>query len=183
MTPPTFTLADPVIHHDALLRINVEYMSWVTTELEKSFGLSAVELNGMPVPEYVASMIDKVCSDAPPRGAFYLVEHGGAIAGMGGLRCIREGVAEVKRVYVRPAHRGKHLGETILQRVLDDAAAFGYRSIVLDTAPFMLSAQRLYEAAGFVDRPPYEEAEVPPALHHAWRFMERALQRGRAPIA
>lgn len=175
MTPPTFILADPVMHREALLRINVEYMTWVTAEIGKSFGASAATLNGMPVAEYVASVIDKVCGDAPPRGVFYLVEHDGALAGMGGLRRVRDGVAEVKRVYVRPTQRGKQLGEAILQRVLDDATAFGYRSIVLDTAPFMQSAQRLYESVGFVDRPPYAETEVPPELHGAWRFMERVL--------
>lgn len=175
MAPPAFLLADPVKHRDALLRINIEYMTWVTAGIGKSFGASAANLNGVPVAEYVAGVIDKVCGDAPPRGAFYLVEHDGALAGMGGLRRVRDGVAEVKRVYVRPTQRGKHLGEAILQRVLDDAAAFGYRTVVLDSAPFMQSAQRLYENAGFVDRPPYPETEVPPELHGGWRFMERAL--------
>jgi len=175
MTPPTFIPANLAMHRDALLRINIEYMLWVTGEMEKAFALSTVDLIRLPVPEYVASMIDKVCGDVPPRGAFYLIERQGEIAGMGGLRWVRKGVAEIKRIYVRPAHRGAGLGEAILHRVLDDAAAFGYRSVVLDSAPFMRSAQRLYESAGFVDRAPYAETEVPAALHNAWRFMERSL--------
>jgi len=175
MASPTFTLANSATHREAILDISVEYVSWVAAGIEKSCGLPPVALLGMPIPAYVASVIDKVCGDAPPRGAFYLVEHDGAVAGMGGLRRIREGVAEIKRFYVRPAHRGKRLGEAILGRVIDDARAFGYRTIFLDTAPFMHSAQRLYEAAGFVDRAPYEEVEVPPVLHGVWRFMERAV--------
>ncbi|MFN9251818.1 MAG: hypothetical protein ACK58O_12310, partial [Brevundimonas sp.] len=37
------------------------------------------------------------------------------------------------------------------------------------------SAHRLYEAAGFVDIPPYPNAEVPEALHYDWRFMRLGL--------
>ena len=39
----------------------------------------------------------------------------------------------------------------------------------------MKSAHRIYEAAGFTDREPYLDAEVPEAFHARWRFMERPL--------
>jgi len=171
----TFTLADPVRDFAALLDINIEYMAWNSSEIEKAFGLSVADAVGMPVPEYVASVIDKVCGALPPRGSFYLVDDGGAIAGMGGLRYVRPGVCEFKRIYVRPKHRGKHLGKTILERLLDDAAAFGFQRIVLDSGPYMHTAHRLYRAAGFIDREPYSETEVPAALHRGWLFMERQV--------
>ncbi len=170
-----FALANPAAHRDALLGLNIEYMSWVADGIEKSFGLSSQGLLGMDLPTYVAGMIDKVCGEPPPRGAFYLVDVDGELAGMGGLRRIGDGVAEVKRIYVRPAFRGLKLGQSILQRLLDDANTFGYPRIRLDSAPFMQSAQRMYAAAGFVDREPYEGVEVPPALHAVWRFMERGM--------
>lgn len=175
MTTSTFTLADPIIHRDALISINIEYVSWVWAEIERSFEISAQDLVGMTVPEYVSCVIDKVCGDPPPRGAFYLISVDGNLAGMGGLRYIRNGVAEIKRIYVRSAYRRLNLGDSTLRRLLSDARDFGYQSVCLDTAPFMQSAQRLYEAAGFTDCAPYEGVEVPPALHVAWRFMERAL--------
>lgn len=175
MTSPIFTLADPDSHRDALLQLNIEYLSWTGAEIEKLFDLSFIDLTGVLVPEYVNSTIDKVCGDPPPRGVFYLVEYDGLVAGMGGLRTVRDGVCELKRVYVRPTFRGKQLGETILHRMLDDASNFGFQKMVLDTGPFMRSAHRLYEAAGFSDCPPYPEAEVPAALHHGWRFMERTI--------
>lgn len=175
MTPPTFTLADPVRDREILLDLNIEYMSWNSAELEKAFGMSVAAVVGMSIPDYVAGVLDKVCGDAPPQGCFYLVEYGGAVVGMGGLRQIGQGVSELKRVYVRPAYRGMRLGEAILNRLLADAAAFGFRTIRLDSGPFMRAAHRLYEAAGFVDRPSYPEAEVPAVLHRGWRFMERAV--------
>lgn len=107
-------------------------------------GLTPVALLGMELADYVPSVIDKVCGEPPPQGVFYVVHVDGALAGMGGLRPLAPGVCEVKRIYVRPAFRGLHLGQAILQRVLADAQAFGYQRVCLDSAPFMRSAQRIY---------------------------------------
>jgi GNAT superfamily N-acetyltransferase len=173
----TFTLANPVTHRDALLGLNLEYMSWVSAGIEQHYGLTSRDMSGMDLPEYVAGMIDKVCGEPPPRGAFYLVHVDGALAGMGGLRPLAKGACEIKRIYVRPGFRGLQLGQAILQRLLDDAQAFGYQRVCLDSAPFMPSAQRIYANAGFVDCSPHEGAEVPAVLHAGWRFMERAVMR------
>ena len=175
MTSPAFRLADPVADRDVLLEVSLEYTSWVAAGIEALSGVSVPALLGMPLPEYVARMLPKVCGDRPPRGCFYLVDAQGEVAAIGGLRRIRDGVAELKRVYVRPAFRGRRLGEAMLARLVGDARAFGYRRILLDTAPFMTAAQHLYEAAGFIDCDPYPEAETPVELRHNWRFMERVL--------
>lgn len=170
-----FVPTDPVAHRAELITLNVEYMEWVLAGIERSFGTSPQDLLGQPIADYVAAKLDSVCGAPPPQGVFYLVRLGGALAGMGGLRRVRDGVAELKRVYVRPACRGARLGATIVERLLADARAFGYCHVWLDSAPFMTSAHRLYEAAGFTDCPPYQEAEVSPRLHERWRFMARAL--------
>lgn len=175
MTQLKFIPAHPETHRAALLELNIEYLQWVMAGIGKLTGTAASDVNGMAVPEYVASVIEKVCGDAPPKGAFYLVELDGLLAGMGGLRWVRPGVSEVKRIYVRPTHRGQRLGQAILRRIVDDATAFGYQTMVLDTAPFMQSAQKIYREFGFVDRGPYEEVEVPQEFHAIWRFMERPL--------
>ena len=172
---PTFTLANPVTHREALLGLNLEYMAWVAAGIEQTFGLASKELLGMELPEYVASVFDKVCGEPPPRGAFYLVYVDGALAGMGGLRPLGDGACEVKRIYVRPTARGLRLGQTILKRLLDDAQAFGYQRVCLDSAPFMQSAQAIYAAQGFEDCDPYPGVEVPAVLHAGWRFMHRAV--------
>jgi GNAT superfamily N-acetyltransferase len=94
---------------------------------------------------------------------------------MGGLRGLSPTRAEIKRIYIRPAFRGIGLSDLVLKRLMSDARSFGYASACLDSAPFMTSAQRVYEQNGFVDRAPYEGAEVPLEFHPSWRFMERAL--------
>ena len=174
MTASTFRLADPVADRATLLDINIEYVAWVFAEIEKGFGVPAIDILGMPVADYVPTVIDKVCGDPPPRGAFYLVESAGQVVAMGGLRRSDEGIAELKRLYVRPAGRGKRLGEALAARLVADARAFGYRRVRLDTLPFMASAQSLYETLGFVDCPPYP-IEMPEAFRESIRYMELPL--------
>jgi ribosomal protein S18 acetylase RimI-like enzyme len=170
-----FITANIAAHKNELVQLNVEYLSWVFAGIKDVFGVPAGQVVGMPVGRYVESVIDKVCGDPPPKGIFYLVMVDDKVAGMGGLRFLRAGVAEIKRIYFRPEFRGMKLGERMLHCLLADATAFGYQCVCLDTAPFMKSAQRLYEANGFSDCAVYEGVEVPSAFHSRWRFMERAL--------
>lgn len=171
----SFVPADLARHRATLLDINIEYVSWVHAEMERAFGIAADAVMGMPVADYVASVLDKVCVDAPPHGVFYLVRVDGEVAGMGGLRACGAETAEVKRLYVRPAFRGLRIGQSLLRQLLADARRLGHRRVCLDSAPFMHSAHRLYEAHSFVDVPPHEGAEVPAAFHDRWRFMQCRL--------
>lgn len=170
-----FVLADPVAHRSDLIGLNVEYLSWVLEEIEKSFGVPAIQVLGMSASEYVPTVIHKVCGDPAPLGAFYLIFVDGQVAGMGGLRRLRDQVAEVKRIYIRPKFRGLKLGEQMLARLLADAVGFGYPNVLLDTGRFMTAAHRIYEAQGFVDCPAYEETEVPEPFRGRWRFMKWSL--------
>ena len=172
--PPTFRLADPVADRSTLIAMNVEYVTWVFAEIEAAFGPSARDILGVEVADYIPTVIDKVCGDPPPRGAFYLVESDGQAIAMGGLRHSEDGIAELKRVYVRSAGRGLRLGEAIARRLVDDARAFGYRQVRLDTLPFMHTAQALYETMGFADCPPYP-VEMPQAARRHLRYMALTL--------
>jgi hypothetical protein len=44
MKAPTFIPANPMTHHDALIAINVEYLSWLAAEGEAYFGIKAIVL-------------------------------------------------------------------------------------------------------------------------------------------
>jgi GNAT superfamily N-acetyltransferase len=153
MTPPEFIIANVASHRSELIQFNVEFVSWVMSEIKREFGMSAEDIVGMSASEYVHSVIEKVCGDPPPTGVFYLFSVGSQPAGMGGLRCVRPGVAEIKRIYIRPEFRGMKLGEHILARLLEDAKSFGYQRVCLESGPFMKSAHRLYERNGFRDCP------------------------------
>lgn len=175
MTDVRFIVADARAHREALTELNVEYVSWVFREVERFSGESLETTIGMPAAEYGPTVIEKLCGQSPPNGVFYLMTVAGRLAGMGGLRALNPRLGEVKRLYVRPEFRGMKLGEQMLERLLADAAAFGYERVCLDSGPFMTSAHRLYERYGFTDRPPYDGVEVSPEFHAGWRFMERTL--------
>ena len=97
---------------------------------------------------------------APPRGRLYLAIAGGKPAGCAALRPLFHRDAEMKRLYVRPAHRASGLGRTLALRIVEDARALGYVSLKLDTLPAMKAAQRLYQDLGFRDTAPYNENPV-----------------------
>jgi putative acetyltransferase len=97
---------------------------------------------------------------APPRGRLYLALAAGRPAGCVALRPLFHRDAEMKRLYVRPAHRGSGLGRLLANRVIDDARALGYEALKLDTLPRMKAAQRMYERLGFRDTAAYNDNPV-----------------------
>lgn len=58
--------------------------------------------------------------------------------------------AEVWNLYVTTAHRGRGLGQALLQAVIEDARESGYAALVLSVTTGDSAARRLYEKVGFV---------------------------------
>ena len=87
---------------------------------------------------------------AAPSGAFILAEDAGRYLACIGLRQFSaDDVGEIKRLYVVPAARGRGLGRVLVERIIAVARGIGYRSLLLDTLPFMKEAQALYLVDGF----------------------------------
>jgi putative acetyltransferase len=86
---------------------------------------------------------------AAPNGAFILAEHDGQYVACIGVRRFADDIGEIKRLYVVPAARGTGLGRALVERIIDVAREMGYRSLLLDTLPFMKEAQALYLSLGF----------------------------------
>ena len=159
-----------------LTELNVEYLQFVSDGIAERYPVSLIDAypDG-DLPAYVASVLPKILGPGAPDSVFYIVEVDGRVAGMGGFRTIRPGVAEMKRVYVRDAFRGRRLGLALVERLMEDARGFGFHTMVLDTAVTLVAARRLYERLGFADIPPYPEVEAPAAVHEFWVFMGRSL--------
>ena len=102
--------------------------------------------------------------------AAYLALVDGTPAGCIALRKLDEERCELKRLYVRPAFRGRGLARLLTEQILRDARAIGYRKILLDTLPFLESAIRLYRSLGFTDAPRYNDSPLDTTL-----FLQRDL--------
>lgn len=142
-----------------------EYVAWIGLDL--AFQQIDEELAGLP-GEY-----------APPGGAMFVADLGGALVGMVAIRpltaaargeAINARIAEMKRLYVRPAARGRGLAKRLIDHALQGAKRLGYEEVRLDTLPMMRDAQALYLSLGFVDIEPYYDTPI-----EGTRFMSKTL--------
>jgi len=113
--------------------------------------------------EELAGLPGKYASEA--RGALLLAKVNGQAVGVVGLRDLGDGIAEMKRLYIDPAGRGHNFGRALTDAVLTEARRFGYRALRLDTFPSMVAANRIYDALGFRDIPPYYDNPLPGARY------------------
>ena len=107
---------------------------------------------------------------APPEGRLLLAAEGATPAGCVALRKIGDSICEMKRLYVRPAFRGKGAGRSLAQAAIQAARECGYQRMRLDTLSSMKQAIALYESLGFHRIPPYYDNASPLAV-----FMELRL--------
>ncbi len=99
---------------------------------------------------------------AAPEGALLLAKVDGVAAGVIALRKLEPGIAEMKRLYVRPAHHGRSIGRKLAEAVLETARTLGYRRLRLDTiSGKMDTAVKLYHSMGFAEIAPYYDSPVP----------------------
>lgn len=111
---------------------------------------------------------------ARPNGRLLLAFDGDAAAGCGALRRLQNGICEMKRLYVRAAHRGKAIGAKLACALIENAREAGYEKMRLDTMPSMARAIELYRSLGFQEIGAYRLNPVPGAL-----FFELELQHVR----
>lgn len=84
------------------------------------------------------------------RAAFVVAWQGDEAVGCGALRPMDDtDVGEVKRMYVRPAVRGKGISRVILSALEERARGFGYHKLRLETGLRQQEAIGLYEASGY----------------------------------
>ena len=108
----------------------------------------------------------------PPDGRLLLCEHDGSVAGCIALRKLEPGICEMKRLFIRPEFRGKGLGKSMVQAIIQEARELGYRNMRLDTLPGRMDkAIALYRSLGFKEISPYYQNPSPETL-----YMELNLQ-------
>lgn len=149
-----------ITHADLEDGTDIELVKTLFLEYGRSLGFS---LCFQGFDEELATLPGKY---AAPAGRLLLARLGVETIGVVALRPLAAGVCEMKRLYVRPAFRGKGIGETLVDRVIDEARVTGYRKMRLDSiVDRMQKAIALYRARGFVEIPPYYDSPIDGTLY------------------
>jgi GNAT superfamily N-acetyltransferase len=81
--------------------------------------------------------------------AFFVARENGVPVACGGVKVHPEAYAEIKRMFVRPAWRGRGLSRFVLEHLVSHARARGIAVVRLETGIHQSTAIRLYESSGF----------------------------------
>lgn len=134
---------------------DVEHARQLFVEYAESLGFSLCFQN---FDQELASLPGKY---SPPDGRLLLATSNDQVAGCIALRKHDAGTCEMKRLFVRPEFRREGLGRVLIDQLIDEARAIGYRRMCLDTVPgTMDKAIALYHAKGFREIGPYYDTPV-----------------------
>ena len=102
----------------------------------------------------------------PPSGRLLLAYLHNKPVGCVALHAYDGEICEMKRLYVRPAARGHALGRVLVERLIKEARAIGYKRMRLDTIePIMTRAVLLYRDMGFEEIYAYRDNPMEGALY------------------
>jgi putative acetyltransferase len=126
--------------------IEIEHVTAPTDDARGLIAELDAELSGEYSPEQSHGFsVERVFQ---PDVMFFVARLDGEPAGCGGVS-FDDGLAEVKRMYVRPRARGRDVAGAILARLEKEARARGVKRLVLETGDVRQAALRFYEREGF----------------------------------
>jgi putative acetyltransferase len=106
-----------------------------------------------------------------PAVTFLVARRDGTVLGCAALVRKPDGYAEIKRMFVDEASRGKGVARRLLDRIEAIARAEGIAALKLETGIYQPAALALYRTAGYAEVPPFGDYKPDP--HSV--FMEKPL--------
>ena len=153
--------------------ITIERISAPTPELRELIGELDAVLGAAYEPHQRHGLsLDQLFE---PHVRFFLARLEGAAVACGGV-ALFEDYAEVKRMYTRPAVRGRGIAKAVLRRLEEEARVSGKTVLRLETGHLQPEAVGLYRRAGFVSRGPFGHyAQMPARDIELSLFFEKPL--------
>lgn len=137
MSEMTITRAESAADITAVKSIFEAFIKFLPIDLD----FQGIDEEMQAFPGYYRFMlIAKI--DGRPIGAVALKEHDPQ-------------VCEMKRLYVLPEGRGTGAGRKLCERLLEEATASGYKTMLLDSLRRLEAAVALYQKLGFQEIEPY----------------------------
>jgi len=112
---------------------------------------------------------------SPPKGAFFIALENEQLVGCVAIRPLADDICELKRLYVRPRHRRKGIGTSLVQAAIDKANKIGYTRLRLGTLRTLKEALSIYRFLEFSEILPYKPTQFSDAV-----FMELLLHGTQA---
>ncbi len=141
----------------AAAKLFSEYAAWLNVDL--SFQKFSDELQ------------DLKTMFSTEKGGIVLCKNDSEYIGCVAVRKITNEVAELKRMYVQPAHQNKGVGKKLLEAAIIIAQNCNYKFIRLDTLNTMLPAIHFYKKNGFYTINSYYNNPIETAI-----YFERKIQ-------
>jgi GNAT superfamily N-acetyltransferase len=140
------------VRDDSGVQIDFRAMDAAAPPASDLLAAVVAELRGVYGPIDGVGMPTATPADfAPPSGTFLVGLADGEPVCAGGLKRLETGVAEIKRMYVVPAARGRGIARALLGALEDAARALGYGVVRLDTGARQPHAMALYASAGYTE--------------------------------
>ena len=115
-------------------------------------------------------------------GNFWVALSDGEVVGTIALRDIGNHQGALRKMFVKPAYRGKEKGvaRRLLEELIRSATTAGIRDLYLGTIDAFVAAHRFYERNGFVQIDATALPEAFPLMGVDTRFYRRHLSEGCA---
>lgn len=118
------------------------------------------------LPEVLRVECADLAATYRPPGALLLAYREDEPVGCVGVRPTDPaGTVEVKRLYVRPAHRRGGAARLLMDHAHRHAAAHGFTRLVLDVMPGRVHVTGFYRRLGYTDSAPYPAASTYPMIY------------------
>lgn len=93
---------------------------------------------------------------SPPEGCLLLAYKNNEAVGCIVVRKMQQGVAELKRFYVKPDFRQFKIGAKLLESAISNAKQLHFQYLRLEVIPTLTKAKELYHSFGFYSIEPYQ---------------------------